>query len=289
MERVKKLLENRLMKELNRLAKDEPGKYSDFWKEFGVFIKEGVTADYAGRDKLMPLLRFYSSRSENGQLVSLTEYLERMGEDQEAIYYLLGEDLTSVASSPHMDYFQANDIEVLYLVEPFDSLMMTSLREFEEKPFKGVDDPELELPGKEGEDEQEPVLPAKDFDRFKERCVDVLGDRVTQVRETRVLRDSPCRLVSPEDAPSREMQRVYRLLNQEFEVPKKVLELNRGHPLIQNLTNLVINRPEEPIINLAIEQLYENGLLVEGIHPNPAAIAARVQTILETAVAGVSG
>jgi len=104
------------------------------------------------------------------------------------------------------------------------------------------------------------------------------------VREARLLKDSPCRLVSPEDARSREMQRVYRILNQEFEVPKKILELNRRHPLIQNLTRLVVERPDEPLINPVIEQLYENGLLIEGIHPNPAAMAPRIQSLLEAAV-----
>ena len=102
---------------------------------------------------------------------------------------------------------------------------------------------------------------------------------------SQVLKDSPCRLVSPKDAPSREMQRVYRMLDQEYEVPKKILELNRRHPLIQNLAHLVVDRPEEPLINIAIEQLYENGLLIEGLHPNPAAMAPRIQSLLEAAVA----
>ncbi len=92
----------------------------------------------------MPLLRFHSSAGDD--LVSLADYVGRMKEEQEAIYYLMGENLASAANSPHMDYFQAHDIEVLYLVDPIDGFMVTSLREFEEKPFKNVDDAGLELP-----------------------------------------------------------------------------------------------------------------------------------------------
>ena len=287
MERVRKVLETRLLKELKKLAEDDSDTYAHLWNEFGVFIKEGVATDFAGRDKLIPLLRFHSSHAADDELVSLAHYAGRMAESQDAIYYLLGEDLTSVASSPHLDYFRAHQIEVLYLVDPIDSFMVMALPEYQGKPFKNVDDAGLELPDQDPQIEGEVGIAAKDFDRLKERCVDLLGDRIIQVRGTRVLRDSPCRLVSPEDAPSREMRRVQRMLNQEFEVPKKILELNRRHPLIKNLARLVVNRPEELLINTAIEQLYENGLLIEGIHPNPAAMAPRIQSLLETAVANV--
>ena len=290
MDRVRKVLETRLLRELERLAKERPDDYVRFWQEFGLFIKEGVTTDFAGREKLLPLLRFHSSQGTAEELVSLAEYRSRMGVEQEAIYYLLGEDLTSVATSPHLDYFRAHNVEVLYLVDPLDSLMMSALNEYDDKPFKNVDDAGLDLPEVESSDTAgDESLPTKDFDRLKERCVDVLGDRIVQVRETRLLKDSPCRLVTPEDDPSRDMQRVYRLLNQEFQVPKKILELNRRHSLIRNLAHLVVDRLDDPLINLTIEQLYENGLLIEGIHPNPAAMTPRIQTLLEKAVAQAAG
>jgi len=111
-----------------------------------------------------------------------------------------------------------------------------------------------------------------------------LGDRITGVRESRLLTDSPCRLVSPENAPDRDIARVRRLLDQTFDVPKKLLEINRGHALIKNLARLVADRPAETIIDLAIEQLYENALLVEGIHPNPADMVGRIQALMVTAV-----
>ncbi len=299
MERVRKVLETRLLKELGQLAKDEPDRYTRFWTEFGVFIREGVATDFSGRDKLKPLLRFVSSfeaaaRSEGekgeAMLVSLAECVGRMGKDQKRIFYLLGEDLISVASSPHLDYFRANHLEVLYLVDPMDSFMLMGLEEYEGFPFQNVDDAGLELTEKrrdETEADAEPGLSDADFGQFRERCAAILGDRITEVRETKVLTESPCRLVSPGDAPSRDMQRVHRMLKPDFQAPRKIFELNRHHPLIRNLTTLVVSRPDEPLIDTAIEQLYDSGLLIEGTHPNPAAMAPRVQSLLEIAAAAL--
>jgi molecular chaperone HtpG len=115
-----------------------------------------------------------------------------------------------------------------------------------------------------------------------------LGARVAQVRESKVLRDNPCRLVSPEDAPGREMQHVYRLMNQEFEIPAKILEVNRRHPLMHNLAHMVSETPSDPIIDPTIEQLYENQLLIEGLHPNPAAMISRIQMLMEAATAAAA-
>jgi molecular chaperone HtpG len=209
-----------------------------------------------------------------------------MAEDQKAIYYVLGEDLKTVVHSPHLDYFQANDIEVIYLVEPIDSFMVVALKETGGKQFQNVDDADLELPKSEdakGEDASS--IPEADFNRLVGRFVSVLGDRVLEVRESRVLKNSPCRLVSPEDAPMREMSRVYRMLNQEFESPKRILEINRRHPILANLARMVTENPDTEIINPTIEQLYENQLLMEGLHPNPTEMIPRIQQIMESATA----
>ena len=284
--RIQKALVGKLIRELGSLAEDEPAKYRGFWDEFGAFIKEGVASDFASRDDLLPLLRFHSSHSDQDQdLVSLAEYIERMPEDQAAIYYLLGEDLGSIRRSPHLDYFKANDVQVLYMVDPIDSFLTMSLTEYEEKPLKNIDDASLDLPqSQEAKESEEAPIPADDFNRLVARVVTVLGDRITEVRESKVLSDSPCRLVSPDSVPGRDMHRVYRLLNQEFEIPQKIIEINPGHSLIRNLSSMVTNSPEEPVIDVTIEQLYENQLLLEGIHPNPAAMVSRIQALMEAAV-----
>ena len=290
--RIQKALVRKLLKELETLSESDPEAYASFWREFGSFLKEGVaaipSADPAAKDDLLPLLRFHSSRSGSG-LVSLAEYVERMDEGQSAIYHVLGDNLESVARSPHLDYFKARDVEVLYLVDPIDTFLALALPEFEGKPFKNVDSAGLDLPQEPGaEEESVEALADPDFNRLVGRFVKVLGDRVVEVRESKVLRDSPCRLVSPDNAPEREMSRVYRMLGREFEMPKQILEINRKHPIIANLARLISEKPETDLIDTSIEQLFDNLLLVEGLHPDPTAMIPRIQQLIEAATASAN-
>jgi molecular chaperone HtpG len=290
--RIQRALVGRLMRDLGALAENKADQYRHFWEAFGIYFKEGVATDLGAKDDLLPFLRFHSTRTEGEELVSLAEYAERMVDEQPAIYYLLGEDLDSIARSPHLDYFRTHDIEVLYLVDPIDAFMIMALPEYEELPLKNVDDASLELPpvqSKEEEGEQEAApegetIPDEQFGKLVGRLMTTLGARVAQVRESKVLRDHPCRLVTPEDTPGREMQRVYRLMNQEYEVPAKILEINRRHPLIRNMAKMAATNPG-PLLDQAIEQLYENQLLIEGLHPNPAAMVTRIQSLMEAATA----
>ena len=207
-----------------------------------------------------------------------------MSEGQEEIYYLLGSDPASVATSPHLDPFKARDLEVLLLADPFDGFMMQSVHEFEGKKLRNVDDPGLTLPG-EAKQETEAAEPVADADwaqvvaRFKM----VLGDRVTEVRESQLLTDSPARLVSTKTGLERDMQRVRRLIEDDYQTPPKILELNRRNPLVRNLAARITAEPAAPVIDPAIELLFDNLLLMEGLHPNPAAMAPRIQMMLERA------
>ncbi len=283
--RVHKAVVRKLIKELETLADEKPEVYATFWNEFGPFLKEGVVAEAADREDLLPLLRFHSSHG-GADLVSLAEYVERMTGDQSAIYYVLGDDLKTVARSPHLDYFKAHDLEVLYLVDPIDSFIAISLPQYEGKPLKSVADARLQLPGGDEADEKTTAqLPDAAFNRVVGRFVKVLGDRVVEVRESKVLKESPCRLVSPDEAPLGDMSRVYRLLGQEFEIPKRILEINRGHPIIANLAHLVTETPEGEVIDLTIEQLFENLLLMEGLHPNPIEMIPRIEQLMVAATA----
>lgn len=287
---IKKALRARVLKTLKELGDEKPDDYKIFWEAFGPFIKEGVASDYGGRDDLLPLLRFPTSKS-NGGLVALSEYAARMVEGQTDIYYILGDDLNSVARSPHLDAFKLRNLEVLYLVDPLDAFMVQGLREYEGKPLKNVDDPNLQLPGEPAPPEAitADALSPEVFGRLIVRFKSVLGARVSDVRESKVLKDSPCRLVSPDSGPEREMQRVRRLIEQDYQTPVKIIEINRGHPLIQNLAHLAETQFANPLIDATIEQLFENLLLLEGLHPNPAQMVPRIQDVLERAVATSAG
>lgn len=286
-DQLRRTLSGKLIKELQQVAEKDPERYARFWHEFGVYLKEGVAGEPGARDELVPLLRFRSSKTEGDELISLSDYKARMAADQKEIYYLLADDLSSARQSPHLDAFRARDLEVLLLTDPFDSFIPSSLREFEGLPLRNVDDPTLELstlPEDAAAERPEPA-PAEEFAALLDRARAILGDRVTDVREGTTLTSSPVRLVASEATPTREMQRVYRLLDQPYEQPKGILEFNRTHPLIRHLAHLAATHPEDELLTAGVEQLHDSALLLEGWHPNPAEMVPRIQQLLEIAAA----
>jgi molecular chaperone HtpG len=287
--KIKNVLVRRISGELETLAEEKPDTYRTFWQEFGGFIKEGLATDPDSKDKFTGLLRFQSSHGEGpDDLTSLAQYVARMKPDQSEIYYILGDDYEVTARSPHLEYFKKHDLEVLYLTDPMDSFMLVGLTEYDGKPLKNVDDAGLDLPEDERSEEEkkaEEALPPDKFEALVERFKEVLGEKVEDVRGSKILTDSPCRLVNPPDAVNTSMQRVQRLLGQDYQIPKKILEVNRKSPLIQDLSARLSDNADDALIDPLIEQLYENALVSEGIHPNPADMIPRIQRLMEAAAA----
>ncbi|HEX6306313.1 MAG TPA: hypothetical protein VFZ76_19090, partial [Anaerolineales bacterium] len=254
--------------------------YAKFWEAYSAYIKQGVAIEQTEPEKLYPLLRFHTTTKPD-ELTSLDDYVARMKPDQGEIYYILGDDKHSVLYSPHLDIVGHYDYEVLLLTDPLDSFMLVKLREYHDHALVNVANADLEMPEKEeeaGDAEPEPAMAEADHARLLQRFKDKLGERVTDVRMTARLSGSPARLADPEGALNQEMQRVYRLLDKDFEAPKKVLELNPRHPILVRLNQL----PEDSQISpLIIEQIYENALLIEGLHPEPASMVARIQKLME--------
>ncbi len=281
---LKRLVTGKVLEQLQSLGAEDPDKYRQFWKTYGGLIKEGVAIEQDQPEKLFPLLRFHTDKDPSGWS-SLAEYLSRADPEQEPIYYFLGEDQSAVRFSPHMDAFRAADIEVLVLTDPVDPFMLMQLKSFQDHPLVNV--AEAELPQAGTESEQSPETPALDpaagadlVVRFKS----LLGERVSDVRMSTRLSASPARLVDPEGAPDQSVQRVYKLMDQDFDVPKKVLELNPKHPLMARLAAL---RPADPRFDLVAEQVFENTLLVEGLHPDPVSMVARIQDLMASALEDV--
>jgi molecular chaperone HtpG len=280
--KIKKTLSGRITRELNELAEKDAEKYGRFWEEFGVFLKEGIATDAAARAELASLLRFHTTRDD--ALHSLAGYKGRMIEGQEDIYYVLAGDQASARRSPHLEALEERGLEALLLHDMMDGFMLTGLREYEGHKLRNVDDPDLKLPG-EGKP-AEAAVSDESFGRLVARVKEVLGERIKSARASELLRGSPARLLSPDDAPNREMERVQRILDRDYKAPPKLLELNRGHPLIADLSRLIDERPADPLIAPLIEQLYDSALLLEGLHPNPAEMVGRIQTIMEAAARG---
>ena len=189
----------------------------------------------------------------------------------------------SIARSPHLDYFRKHELEVLYLTDPLDSFMVVALKDFNGKKLQNVDDAALDLPASTDQPIESKVAD-DDYAQLVARIKTVLGDKITEVRESKVLTDSPCRLVSPEEAAERDMQRVKRLLGQDYEIPKKIMEINRGHQLMADLAALAHSGQNDALLDASIQQLYESALLVEGLLPNPAEMVPRIQLLMEAAL-----
>jgi molecular chaperone HtpG len=281
MPKLKKVLTNQVLKELETLAKNNTEKYQTFWQEFGGYIKQGLSSYTADEEKLHSLVRFKTNLNPE-TWSSLEDYVSRMKEGQKFIYYIVGDDPKSVLRSPHLDYFHAQGTEVLLLTEPMDSFMLMGLRKHKDFELKNVAQADIDASQTPKEEEEAEKIPDADFSSLAERFKQVLGERVTDVRASNRLSQSVARLVDPDGTMNPELQRVYRYLGKEYEVPKKILELNPSHTILKNLLTLESSSELQTAI---IEQIYDSALLVEGLHPDPSSIVPRVQQIIEAALA----
>lgn len=282
MANLRTLITSKITGALDKLAKDEPERYADFWLEFGRYIKEGIAIEQTEPESLYPLLRFHTTSSTD-QWSSLDDYLGRMKPEQKEIYYILGDEERSIVFSPHLDILKKHGLDVLLLTDPIDPFMVVRLAKYKDHPLLNVSSSDLKLPPLEKESNTEPVaaLDPNEWITLIERFKTELGDKVADVRMTDRLSDSPARLVDPEGGPNQEMQRVYRLLKEDFETPKKVLELNPRHSILLQLNTIP---SEVELGHLIIEQIYEDALLIEGLHPDPAGMIERIQKIIEAAI-----
>jgi molecular chaperone HtpG len=205
--------------------------------------------------------------------------------EQSDIYYVLGDSMAGAARSPHLDPFKVRNLEVFLWHEPLDIFIAPMLQPFRDKKFRNVAEAEIELPPADepaADAGSEPLIPEPDINRFIGLCVKSLGDKVSEVRVSRVLKDNPVRLVAS-DGHEIDMQRIYRMMGREFGIPAQILEVNRNHPLIAGLARLATHNPESPLLLLAIEQLYDSALMQEGLHPNPSDMLPRIQALMQIA------
>jgi molecular chaperone HtpG len=229
-------------------------------------------------ENITPLLRFKTNLHPE-TWSSLEDYVGRMKPDQKLIYFIVGDDPKSILRSPHLDYFQGQGTEVLLLTEPMDSFMLMGLRKYKDFELKNV--AQAEIPDQPKDSEGEEPIAEAEFSKLIERFKQVLGERVTDVRASKRLSQSLARLADAEGALNPELQRVYRYLGKEYEVPKKILELNPSHIILKKLFNM---DSASELQTLIIEQIYDSALLVEGLHPDPSSMAPRVEQIIEAAL-----
>ncbi|MEO7559106.1 MAG: molecular chaperone HtpG, partial [Nitrosospira sp.] len=256
---------------------DERTKFKTFWKEFGQVLKEGVAEDFTNRERIAKLLRFVSTHADTDeQAVSLNDYIARMKEGQEKIYYVTADSLKAARSSPHLEVFRKKGIEVLLLSERVDEWLVANLTEFEGKPLQSVAKGSLDL-GKL-EDEAEKKEQEKEADDYKEltgKIKSALGEQVKDVRVTLRLTESPACLVADSHDMSGNLERLLKSAGQKVNPTKPILEINPYHPMIQSLKSEQTHFADWSHI------LFDQALLAEGGQlEDPAGFVKRINELL---------
>jgi len=281
MSNLKRLVTSKAIDMIRGLADQNDNDYDLFWKTYSRYIKQGVATETRTPKKLYPLLRFRTTANPQGWK-SLDDYIEGMKPDQEGIYYLIGEDTQSVLSSPHLDIVRHYNYEVILFTDPIDPFMLMKWDEYKEHSMINVATTDLEIPeGEQVSREGGEKLSEEENERLVQRFREILGEKIHDVRISRRLTGSPARLVDVEGEPQQELQRVYRMVDENYQMPKKILEINPKHPVMVGLSKLSVENQLSPMI---VEQIFENTLLVEGLHPEPASMVSRIQQLIEKAL-----
>lgn len=278
-EKLNKVITKRFLKFLEDEAKNHADTYADFYKEFGVFLKEGAALDFTHKDQLVKLLRFESSLTEKGKTTSLADYISRMGSEQKEIYYLLGPNRASIEAGPYLEAFKARNLEVLFCYEAVDEYVMTNVREFDGKKLIAADHGEVklsDLPKPEG------ALSDDDVKKLTSWLKETLGERVAEVKASDRLVDSPVLALNSDKFMSPHMRRMMKAMNRDgADAPVKVnLEINPRHAVINRLFENHTAQPERA--KLVAEQLLDNALISAGLLEDTTAMVTRLNKLLES-------
>jgi len=288
--KLRKVLTKRFIKYLKEEAGKDPEKYRSFWENFGIFIKEGVTTDFEYREELGELLRFQSSGSEEGTLVSLSDYVGRMKEGQDDIYYINGPSRQALEMGPYVEMFRQRDIEIIYTLEPIDDFVLNHLGEFEGKKLVSADRADLKLPETSVPDEDKEVEEKEQAGKLgteevKGLCAwlkETFGEKISEVLPSGRLVDSPAMVVNADGYLTSSMERVLRASAREEDLAmsgKKNLEINPKNPLIKKLVAL---RDADPTLAVDVaEQILDNAMIQAGLLVDSQKMVARNYRILE--------
>ena len=287
--KLRRVITKRFLKFLAEEAKKDADKYQEFWKTFGLFLKEGVTTDFEFQKELARLLRFESSASEPGSMIALDEYVERMKESQNTIYYINGSSRGAIENGPYVEMFTKRDVEILYTLEPIDDFVLSHLGEYDGKKLVSADQADLRLPettdeeGADKEEESREALPQEIQQSLCKWMKEILADKVKEVKSSSRLVDSPAMIVNVDGLMTASMERIMMAQGAPEEQlamgGKKDMEINPASPLIKNLADLRVKNQ-----NLArdmVEQIFDNAMIQAGLLVDPQQMVKRNYRILE--------
>ena len=286
--KLRKVLTKRIIKFLAEEAERDADTYSNFWKTFGIFIKEGVTSDFEHRTELARLLRFESSASEPGVMISLDEYVGRMQEGQDKIYYINGSSRAAVEQGPYVELFRKRGTEIFYTLEPIDDFVLNHLGEYSGKKLVSADRADLSLPESAAKTDEadageaaEPLVAAVQTSLCR-WMKEMLGDRIQDVKTSGRLVDSPAMIVNVDGYMTSSMERLLKAAgqNEAFGMgSKKDMEINAASPLIKKLAEL--RESDAEFAKDVVEHLYDNAMIQAGLLVDPMMMVRRNYRILE--------
>ncbi|KAG6397770.1 hypothetical protein SASPL_144231 [Salvia splendens] len=292
--RIVRIMRKRLVRKtfdmIQDLSESESKEdYKKFWENFGKFLKLGCIEDTGNHKRITPLLRFLSSKSDE-DLISLDDYIENMGENQKAIYYLATDSLKSAKSAPFVEKLIQKGIEVLYLIEPIDEVAIQNLETYKEKKFVDISKEDLELGDEDEVSERENK---QEYNLLCDWIKQQLGEKVAKVQVSKRLASSPCVLVSGKFGWSANMERLMRAQtlgdqsSLEFMRGRRILEINPEHPVVKDLNAACKNAPDNVDAKRAVELLYDTALISSGFTPDsPAELSSKIYEMMAMALGG---
>jgi molecular chaperone HtpG len=260
---IRRRLTKKVLSTIKDLQSDRPEDYRTFWTQFGRVLKEGLLSDVDNQDTLLQISSFASTNSEE-EATTLAEYVERMKEGQEQIFYATGETRQQILKSPHLEAFKAKGYEVLLLTDPVDEVWVGTVTEFDGKALQSVAKGEVDLDSGEDKSDAEREEQEKEFADVLTWLKETLIDHVKEVRLSTRLTDSPACLITDAFGMSPALARIYQASGQNIPIGKRILELNPDHPLITGLRQAHQDRPDDPTVAETAELLYGTALLAEG-------------------------
>lgn len=275
---LRKALTKRSLQMLEKLAKDDAQKYLQFWKEFGLVLKEGPAEDFANKETIAKLLRFASTHNDSSeQTASLEDYISRMKAGQKAIYYITADSYVAAKNSPHLELFNKKGIEVLLLSDRIDEWMLSYLTEFDGKPLQSITKADLDLGDLADKESETQKQQDEAFGSFIERVKNLLGERVKMVRLTHNLTDTPAVVSTDNDQMTTQMAKLFAAAGQPVPEVKYTFELNPEHYLVKKVADIA----DETEFADWVELLLEQAMLAErGSLENPAVFIKRINKLL---------
>jgi len=276
---LRKACTKRVLTMMDRLAKNDAEKYQTLWNEFGQVLKEGPAEDFANREKVANLLRFSSTHNDTAeQSVSLADYVERMKEGQDKIYFLTADSFIAAKNSPHLEQFRAKGLEVILMHDRIDEWLMGHLPEFDGKQFQAITKADLDLSKFENEEEKEKHKETEEaFKSVVERTKSYLGDRVKDVRTTFKLQDTPAVVVTDENEMGTQMAKLLAAAGHDAPEVKYILELNPEHAVVSKMAD----EADEEAFGRWVEMLLGQAMLAErGSMEDPSQFLAAVNKLL---------